>query len=76
MRPSQVSVTPPASAAARLSAWLSSSIPAASSSSASPSGCAAARPSAIAAADDPSPRSSGMRFVNRKRLPAGSASSA
>ena len=75
-RPSQVSVTPPASAAARLSAWLSSSSPAARSSSGSPSGRAAASPSAMAAADEPRPRSSGMRLVNRKRRPAGSESRA
>ena len=37
---------------------------------------AAASPRAIAAADEPSPRSSGIRLRKRKRFPAGSASSA
>ena len=35
---------------------------------------AAARPSATAAADEPSPRSSGMRLTKRKRFPRGEAS--
>ena len=76
IRPSQESVSPPRSAAARLSACGSSVIPTASSSSALASGAAATRPSAIAAADEPSPRSSGIRLMKRKCFPAGSASSA
>ena len=38
------------------------------------SGAAATSPSAIAAAEEPSPRSSGIRLTKRKRFPAGSAS--
>ncbi len=76
MRPSQLRVTPPASAAARLSACGSSVSPSVSRSSADASGAPARSPSAIAAALEPRPLSSGMRFTNRKRLPARSATSA
>ena len=74
--PSQARVRPPRSAAPRLSACGSSVSPAASSSSGLASGAAATSPSAIAAADEPSPRSSGIAFRTGSCLPAGSARSA
>ena len=71
MRPSHVRQTPPASAAARLSAWPSSGRPSASRRSGSSSSpfttVAAASPSAMIDALEPSPRSRGIRTVKSKR---------
>jgi hypothetical protein len=75
---SHVTQTPPARAAARLSACPSSSNPAASRESGSgvpPAGkLGCNEPQPTVAALDPSPRSLGIRSVQRKRQPSGDAS--
>ena len=72
--PSQVRHTPPARAAARLSAWPSSRTPSREERTRGRARgrrrCApATRPSAITAALEPSPRSRGIRSKNSKRSP-------
>ena len=71
-------VNPPSSAAAALSGWPSSSVARASARSVvsvtPPSAAPASSPATVAAADEPSPRLSGIRFVIaiRQLIPSGS----